>query len=606
MHRYHHNPVRWTLFLLISFTLPVAGCSCLGHPDITRTENVGPKEERQVRCECGVDFKPAAALLGFYDQTFTVDTCLPSDLNEATASPEELAVLELMTDEEYADTVKEFCLERVTPMIEAVAATAAPLVCDYSSYVTISCHLTPIGTSDRGTTVNPMCDDPCGAIACNSHNCNPNELIDEENQITPEYCRCTQASDCDGELSESICTTPNWMVHSPTIASGLMAYMLSAPNKAVLNEGSSADITVSVDAGFPCGNLSDSATTNVYGSATLFGPPCPEGECAMPMEFVFAIDDFTLEHTCALIFSQTNTVTNAVVTGGTEGRLITVRADGTAIIPTGTLRITGSFIRNGDERYIIDAYNEQPIEMVVNFSTREFRLEGDINFADGVARPNVVGTIAHLPPRANAGSDIEVECDQEGGSTVTLDGSASMDLDDDIRVYNWWQEEMLVPENFLGQAKTLPVTAPLGETTYYLSVTDQSFLSATDSVHVRVVDTTPPEVDLVLSPSVLWPPTHSMVEVTAQIVASDVCDTDLQVELVAITSNDTGEMGSGPKGDDIVDAEFGTDDRTFQLRASRSGTGEGRTYTITYVVRDGSGNETLVSGDVFVPHSRRR
>jgi hypothetical protein len=56
--------------------------------------------------------------------------------------------------------------------------------------------------------------------------------------------------------------------------------------------------------------------------------------------------------------------------------------------------------------------------------------------------------------------------------------------------------------------------------------------------------------------------------------------------------------------DDIQDADFGTADLEFRLRAERSAAGEGRTYTVTYAVEDGSGNPSTGQATVFVPHDR--
>ena len=49
-------------------------------------------------------------------------------------------------------------------------------------------------------------------------------------------------------------------------------------------------------------------------------------------------------------------------------------------------------------------------------------------------------------------------------------------------------------------------------------------------------------------------------------------------------------------------ATFGTDDRAFSLRAERDGNGTGRIYTVIYRVTDKSGNQTVKSAIVTVPH----
>jgi hypothetical protein len=69
--------------------------------------------------------------------------------------------------------------------------------------------------------------------------------------------------------------------------------------------------------------------------------------------------------------------------------------------------------------------------------------------------------------------------------------------------------------------------------------------------------------------------------------------------LVSITSsdsnvsNDIQAVGGGP-------VPFGTDVRSFLLRAERSNSGTPRIYTVTYMAKDASGNATLATAQVRV------
>jgi hypothetical protein len=56
--------------------------------------------------------------------------------------------------------------------------------------------------------------------------------------------------------------------------------------------------------------------------------------------------------------------------------------------------------------------------------------------------------------------------------------------------------------------------------------------------------------------------------------------------------------------DDVVGAELGTDDREFDLRAERKGSGTGRTYLITYAVADALGNKAQPTTAVVVQHDQ--
>ena len=110
-----------------------------------------------------------------------------------------------------------------------------------------------------------------------------------------------------------------------------------------------------------------------------------------------------------------------------------------------------------------------------------------------------------------------------------------------------------------------------------------------------------------MSPAILWSPDHKFYDVTATIAVTDECDPNPHVTLVSITSNEpaTGFLGSGDQGPDVQGAAFGTDDRTFSLRAERGTGGQntGRVYTIKYRVTDASGNFTEATATVKVPTS---
>jgi hypothetical protein len=124
-------------------------------------------------------------------------------------------------------------------------------------------------------------------------------------------------------------------------------------------------------------------------------------------------------------------------------------------------------------------------------------------------------------------------------------------------------------------------------------------LSATASTPLQILDVSAPTFDLAVSPNRLSPPDHKFVAITATITPTDNCDRSPVVTLVSITSNEPANN----KEADIQDAEFGTDDRTFSLRAERdTGHGStGRIYTVTYRVTDKAGNATVKSAIVTVP-----
>jgi hypothetical protein len=101
------------------------------------------------------------------------------------------------------------------------------------------------------------------------------------------------------------------------------------------------------------------------------------------------------------------------------------------------------------------------------------------------------------------------------------------------------------------------------------------------------------------SPNVLSPPNHQMVNVTISVNLSSGAGA-VTSKIIKVTSSDpTNTTGDGNTGGDW----FVTGPLTLQLRAERSQSGVGRTYTITVQSTDASGNVTTGTTTVFVPPS---
>ncbi len=119
-------------------------------------------------------------------------------------------------------------------------------------------------------------------------------------------------------------------------------------------------------------------------------------------------------------------------------------------------------------------------------------------------------------------------------------------------------------------------------------------------VPIEKGDSIPPTLSVTLSPATLWPPNNKLVPITATITVKDDYDANPQIKLESITASEPLLAG------DIADAQYGTDDRRFALKAKRGGRNKpGRVYTITYSATDASGNKATASTTVTVPHDQR-
>ena len=121
-------------------------------------------------------------------------------------------------------------------------------------------------------------------------------------------------------------------------------------------------------------------------------------------------------------------------------------------------------------------------------------------------------------------------------------------------------------------------------------------------VGLETCDEIPPTIDAIyLTHDVLWPANHKYVPVDVNIFASDNFDTDVDVSLLSVTSNEPDNgAGDGNTVNDIMIVN----DLLVKLRAERSGRGSGRIYTMTYQATDDCGNTATAEATVTVPHNQ--
>jgi hypothetical protein len=216
------------------------------------------------------------------------------------------------------------------------------------------------------------------------------------------------------------------------------------------------------------------------------------------------------------------------------------------------------------------------------------------------------------PPTALALAEGELECVSPAGSVVMLDGSGSGDpnstpgTNDDIVLFEWFEDIGTPVERFLGAGEILEALLPLGSHGLALRVTDSFGETAVASFAVTIVDTTAPALSATLDPAVLWPPNHRMETVRAMVTSWDTCGST-SFRLLSVTSDEPDNepgRGDGNTVDDIQGADTGSADSEFSLRSERAGTGSGRLYTIIYEAVDVSGNTARDVSIVSVPHSQ--
>lgn len=204
------------------------------------------------------------------------------------------------------------------------------------------------------------------------------------------------------------------------------------------------------------------------------------------------------------------------------------------------------------------------------------------------------GTVTKLtranPPHANAGKNQIIEAWKPSGADVVLDGSASIDPNGLTLTYIWRDKQ----GSIIASTAKPTVTLPLGDHVLTLTVVNELGQSSSASTQVLIRDTTPPVLEIDILPSSIWPANNKLTSVSAAIRSGDAVGLNVVVTLLSITANDPLEL------DDIRDAEIGSDDRSYSLRAVKS-----REYTVAYQAMDESGNKVRTAASVTVSHEKR-
>ena len=120
------------------------------------------------------------------------------------------------------------------------------------------------------------------------------------------------------------------------------------------------------------------------------------------------------------------------------------------------------------------------------------------------------------------------------------------------------------------------------------------------TVTVEVIDTEAPTLAPTASEVMLWPPNHTLRTITIQANAEDNSGGPVTLG-VEVTSNEPDE------DDWVIDSvDNATGEIQLRLRAERSGSDDGRVYTVTITATDEADNSSTAIVEIRVPHDKRK
>lgn len=140
-----------------------------------------------------------------------------------------------------------------------------------------------------------------------------------------------------------------------------------------------------------------------------------------------------------------------------------------------------------------------------------------------------------------------------------------------------------------------------GENTLLYRSMDQAGNTEQQKQLLVNIDKTSPTLQLNLNRYALSPVNNKMIQIQAIVDGADAGSGIAAIQLTSITSSEANHSsGSGNKLIDIQNAEYGTYDTAFDLRAEDSGKGPEREYTIIYTSTDKAGNAAIASAIIVV------
>jgi hypothetical protein len=252
--------------------------------------------------------------------------------------------------------------------------------------------------------------------------------------------------------------------------------------------------------------------------------------------------------------------------------------------------------------------------LLIGVGTYSLYLE--ISDGDKTSADEMILTIDNSAPHSapGGGGVYEVTTD------VTLVGDAS-DFDGDSLNYEWTEGTTeglnilcsgAVPSVAGGNSIMLPdcvvSNLSLGLHTFSLRVDDGINLPDSKNVSVEIVDTTVPTLAPVASKYLLWPPNHNLVNISIEANASDNSGSLPALSVTVVSNEPENGLGDGDIDDDwtepVIDQINGI--INLQIRSERSGSGNGRVYSVSITAKDNSNNTSTAVIDIIVPHDKRK
>lgn len=485
-----------------------------GDPNCTETEPPKEPNSYECHCTCGIDVDGDGELDPDEEQiTHELQACMLPAHNQ-----------NLGGDYSPSDLTND-CRDRVRTNLQKIGR-ACIAGDDANSYICRNCEALAV------TTPAVECDDQCDAVPL---------VQDPDN--------CTNSDPLKNHLNLKAVT--NHPDEEPVCLA--MNSDPPLPTASPLGSGIFGRVTSCNVTGTAQMNIAGDRRPGAEGVVFFTGDPCPGGTCDVGMFFKLGVHDFeaTGGGFLGAEFGKAEFKEmrgwGASVPGGAA-----LDASGAGRFEAGELLSTGRGVTDTffcdpiahelcDHQETIEdtilARNDGPLDVTIAWSgDPRCSVRGAVStLGDGFA-VDLAGPIVNQPPQARAGADQAVECTSAGGASVTLDGSASSDPDENIKIFSWRRGGGAGES--VGLESVVDVNLGVGDTqNYMLTVVDAAGQASQDSVLIGVADTTAPSVACNAQPTITPndgldedDPTKPPIAFTA--TATDTCDPSAGARIV--------------------------------------------------------------------------